>query len=284
MYGCQIESDFLGIWVCYGNCYDHWHRTVWTAIWYAQQLWDRKWSFATCVTTLSRYTAVRYGGPWDGYTGKNRELKKMEIQFFPSNTCIIDQFWRILVTYRVTNFLPKLVHMLLFSTEKNEFPLLVFLYFRVMPHGIKVWRFPQCRVLKGTGSQSVVRCVSTYSGGLVSARHLEKGCSGARWNSLPMCTYVRVWVWVYGTLLVTRQCLQKHQWVLHSHLCHLGMKTWDRGRMSHLYLRWYVSAFCTWDGFGRGESFSKTARWVYPLRIYLCPTDQSDFGFGVWGF
>ncbi len=27
-----------------------------------------------------------------------------------------------------------------------------------------------CRVLKGTGSQSVVVCVSTYSGGLASAR------------------------------------------------------------------------------------------------------------------
>ena len=37
------------------------------------------------------------------------------------------------ITYRVTNFLPKLVNMLLFSTEKTEFPFLVFPYFRVMP-------------------------------------------------------------------------------------------------------------------------------------------------------
>ncbi len=37
------------------------------------------------------------------------------------------------ITYRVTNFLPKLVDMLLFSTENTEFPFLVFPYFRVMP-------------------------------------------------------------------------------------------------------------------------------------------------------
>ena len=35
------------------------------------------------------------------------------------------------VTCRVTNFLPKLMDMLLFSVEKTEFPFLVFPYFRV---------------------------------------------------------------------------------------------------------------------------------------------------------
>ncbi len=38
-----------------------------------------------------------------------------------------------IITYRVTNCLPKLIDMLLFSTEKTEFPFLVFPYFRVMP-------------------------------------------------------------------------------------------------------------------------------------------------------
>ena len=38
----------------------------------------------------------------------------------------------LVVTYRVTNFLPKLVNMLLFSVEKTEFPFLVFPYFWVM--------------------------------------------------------------------------------------------------------------------------------------------------------
>ena len=37
------------------------------------------------------------------------------------------------VTYRVTNLLPKLVDMLLFSMEKTEFLFLVFPYFRIMP-------------------------------------------------------------------------------------------------------------------------------------------------------
>ncbi len=54
----------------------------------------------------------------------------MEIKFFPSKTMSFDIF---VITYRVTNFLPKLVDMLLFSTEKTEFPFLVFPYFRVMP-------------------------------------------------------------------------------------------------------------------------------------------------------
>ncbi len=48
----------------------------------------------------------------------------MEIQFFLWKTSI--------VTCRVTNFLPKLMDMLLFSMEKTEFPFLVFPYFRVM--------------------------------------------------------------------------------------------------------------------------------------------------------
>ena len=32
------------------------------------------------------------------------------------------EFWHIVVTYRVTNFLPKLLLMILFSTEKIDFP------------------------------------------------------------------------------------------------------------------------------------------------------------------
>ncbi len=57
----------------------------------------------------------------------------MEIQFFLSKTCIVDQFGQFVATYRVTNVLPKLINMLLFSTEKTEFPFLVFPYFPVMP-------------------------------------------------------------------------------------------------------------------------------------------------------
>ena len=40
------------------------------------------------------------------------------------------------VTYRVTNFLPKLVDMLVFSREKTEFPYLVFPYVRVVPFAV----------------------------------------------------------------------------------------------------------------------------------------------------
>ncbi len=59
--------------------------------------------------------------------------KKMEIQFFPSKTALWKSFDIFIVTYRVTNFLPKLVDMLLFSVEKTEFPFFVFPYFPVLP-------------------------------------------------------------------------------------------------------------------------------------------------------
>ena len=57
----------------------------------------------------------------------------MEIQFFCQRHALLISFDIFIVTYTygVTNFLPKLVNMLLFSTEKTEFPFLVFPYFRV---------------------------------------------------------------------------------------------------------------------------------------------------------
>ena len=55
------------------------------------------------------------------------------------------------VTCRVTNFLPKLVDMLLFSMEKTEFPFLVFPYFRVMLH-------ESCHVV-----QSVIELASSFN-------------------------------------------------------------------------------------------------------------------------
>ena len=70
------------------------------------------------------------------YTGnlpKNMELKKKEIQFFPSKTLLtnVDIF---VVICRVTNFLPKLADMLLFSIILFfEFP-----YFRVLPYSVWV--------------------------------------------------------------------------------------------------------------------------------------------------
>ena len=48
--------------------------------------------------------------------------KKMKFSFFHQRHALSTSFDIFVVTYRVTNFLPKLVHMLLFSTEKTEFP------------------------------------------------------------------------------------------------------------------------------------------------------------------
>ena len=53
---------------------------------------------------------------------KNRELKKKR-NFFPQRHVLSTSFDIFVVTFRVTNFLPKLVDMLLFSTEKTECPI-----------------------------------------------------------------------------------------------------------------------------------------------------------------
>ena len=64
---------------------------------------------------------------------ENREIKKWKLSFFHQRHALSMSFNIFVVTYRVTNFLPKLINMLLFSREKTEFPFLVFPYFRVMP-------------------------------------------------------------------------------------------------------------------------------------------------------
>ncbi len=65
---------------------------------------------------------------------ENREFQKWKLSFFCQRHTLSTSFDIFVITYRVKNFLPKLVHKLLFSTEKTEFLFLVFPYFRVMPH------------------------------------------------------------------------------------------------------------------------------------------------------
>ena len=57
---------------------------------------------------------------------ENREFKKWKFSFFHQRHALLTSFDIFVVTYRVKNFLPKLLDMLLFSTEKTEFPFLVF--------------------------------------------------------------------------------------------------------------------------------------------------------------
>ena len=49
-------------------------------------------------------------------------MKKVKVSFFHQRHALLTSFDIFVVTYRVTNFLPKLVDMLLFSAEKTEFP------------------------------------------------------------------------------------------------------------------------------------------------------------------
>ncbi len=64
---------------------------------------------------------------------ENREMKKMKFSFFHQRHALPTSFDIFAVTYRVTNLLPKLVDMLLFSAEKTEFPFFEFPYFWVLP-------------------------------------------------------------------------------------------------------------------------------------------------------
>ncbi len=52
-------------------------------------------------------------------TPEHREVKKWKFSFFRQRHALWTGFDIFVVTYRVTNFLPELVDMLLFSTEKN---------------------------------------------------------------------------------------------------------------------------------------------------------------------
>ena len=63
---------------------------------------------------------------------ENRETKKMKFSFFHQRHALLMSFEIVMVTYRVTNFLPKLIDMLLLSREKTEFPFFEFPYFRVL--------------------------------------------------------------------------------------------------------------------------------------------------------
>ncbi len=78
---------------------------------------------------------------------ENREFQKWKLSFFHQRHALLTSFDIFVITYRVTNFLPKLLDMLLFSTEKTEFPFLVFPYFRVMPQVNDIYTqcMPVCR-------------------------------------------------------------------------------------------------------------------------------------------
>ncbi len=67
---------------------------------------------------------------------ENREFQKWKLSFFHQRHTLTMSFDIFVITYRVTNFLPKPINLLLFSTEKTEFPFLVFPYFRVRPQVI----------------------------------------------------------------------------------------------------------------------------------------------------
>ncbi len=63
-------------------------------------------------------------------------MKKMKFCSFHQRNTLSTSFNIFVVTYRVTNFLPKLVDLLLFSAEKTKFPFFEIPYFRVLPEAI----------------------------------------------------------------------------------------------------------------------------------------------------
>ncbi len=80
-----------------------------------------KWAEIACVTGVSRQYP------------KIRENKKWKFSFFCQRQALSTSFNIFVVTYSVTNFLPKLVDMLLFSVKKNWISFFPFPYFSVLP-------------------------------------------------------------------------------------------------------------------------------------------------------
>ena len=80
-----------------------------------------------CQGTTSDFE-VEVWGPSPMAMPENREMKtwKMKFSFFRQRHALSTSFDIFVVTYRVTNFLPKLINMLLFSTKKTEFPFFEF--------------------------------------------------------------------------------------------------------------------------------------------------------------
>ncbi len=82
---------------------------------------------------LSRIGAKDVQWEWKWAIPENREFQKWKLSFFCPRHTLSMSFYIFVITYRVTNFLPKLVYMLLFSTEKTEFPFFEFPIFGCCP-------------------------------------------------------------------------------------------------------------------------------------------------------
>ena len=87
------------------------------------------------LTRKSCFCAARTTSAVSSAIPENRDMKKMKFSCFSHQRHALSTSFDIaVVTYRVTNYLPKLVDMLLFSVcEKTEFPFFEIPYFRVLP-------------------------------------------------------------------------------------------------------------------------------------------------------
>ena len=113
------------------SCGKTWSLVGFKSWWLQAASWIRYHLTKRSLKSLSLESNL--GPPSNSAIPENREFQKWKFKYFPWKTYIVTSFDIFVITYRVINFLPKLVHMLLFSTEKTKFPFLVFPYFRVMP-------------------------------------------------------------------------------------------------------------------------------------------------------
>ncbi len=89
-----------------------------------------------CIDTDLWVGWSNYVGGWVGWAiPENKDMKRMKFSFFHQRHALSTSFDIFVVTYRVTNFLPKLMDMLLFFGEKTEFPFFEIPYFRVLRVG-----------------------------------------------------------------------------------------------------------------------------------------------------
>ena len=99
--------------------------------------------------------------------------KKKKLSFFPSKTRIVTSFDIFVVTYRVTNFLPKLINMPSFSMQKKtEFLFFEFTYFRILP-------IPQADIQKNCGEGNDGSVSGSGASDTESNASWSPGCCGS---------------------------------------------------------------------------------------------------------
>ena len=99
-------------------------------IWFQKKAWNLSKAVKQDAVHFSSFMFWIIQLGWCSWAKpENREMKKWNSVFLRQRHALSRNFDSFVVTYRVTNFLPKLMDMLLFSMEKTEFSFCEFPFF-----------------------------------------------------------------------------------------------------------------------------------------------------------